>query len=246
MTDTIKSEKSKWPVWLMAWLAFIIILCGIITVCAPSIFWKFMDIILWFFLLTSGISLIINGFKNKGGQLVWLLLIWWFLLSLLWFMLIFSYSQVVWTIMIWMFALRALIRWITLVLFALTNKDKQHFRWAILWLWCLLFVLGIIIICVPKSESRTWAWVCIWISTIFDWVCLLVLSFKANDNSSLQDKLLEQADQNEIAQWNIDVNTSVQPAVSVPNDYNSSEINTVEEKSIGETQNLSESQEDKQ
>ena len=59
------SEKQKRPVWLMASLGFITILCGIVTICAPSIFWNFMDIILGIFLVLSGISWVINAFKNE-------------------------------------------------------------------------------------------------------------------------------------------------------------------------------------
>ena len=201
--------KQARPVWLMISLAIIIIIFWIITICSPSLFWKFMDIILWFFLLTSGISAMINAFKNKNSSLVWLLWIGWFLLALIWFWLIFSWSQVVWTIMIWIFALWALIRWVMLIIFGLNNKETQPLRWAILGLWWLLFVLAIVIICVPKSESRTWAWVCIWISTVIDGISLLVAALKLKNANSLQAQIVDQANQNEISQWDVVVTETI-------------------------------------
>ncbi len=191
------------PYWLLMSLSIIVIIFWIITICAPSIFWKFMDIVLWFFLFTTGISAIINAFKNKNSELSWLLWIGGFLLTLLWIVLIFSYSQLVWTIMIWMFALWALIRWVMLIIFWINSKE-QHPLWRwIVWLWCLLFILAIIIICVPKSESRTWAWVCIWISTLFDGISLLVAAIAIKNVPSLQTQLLDDLNQNEIGQWDV-------------------------------------------
>lgn len=191
------------PYRLIMSLSIIVIIFWIITICAPSIFWKFMDIVLWFFLFTTGISAIINAFKNRNSELAWLLWIWGFFLTLLWFVLIFSYSQLVWTIMIWMFALWALVRWVMLTVFWITNKEQHPLRWLIVWLWCILFILAIIIICVPKSESRTWAWVCIWISTVFDGISLLAAALSMKNNPSLQTEILNQADQNEIGQWDV-------------------------------------------
>ena len=195
------------PYRLMMSLSIVVIIFWIITICAPSVFWKFMDIILWFFLFTTGISAIINAFKNKRSEISRLLWIGWFLLTLLWIVLIFSYSQLVWTIMIWLFAIWALVRWVMLIIFWLNNK-QQPLWWCMLGLWWLLFVLAIIIICVPKSESRTWAWVCIWISTLFDGISLLAMSLKIKNNNSLQTQLLNQVIQNEISQWAISIETA--------------------------------------
>lgn len=196
------------PFWLMLSLSVVIIIFWIVTICSPSIFWKFMDIILWFFLFTAGVSAVINAFKNRNSSLVWLLWIWGLLLALIWFWLIFSWSQLVWTIMIWIFALWALIRWVMLIIFGLNNKGIQPLRWWIVWLWCLLFILAIIIICVPKSESRTWAWICIWISTVFDGISLLMMALKIKNNPSLQAQLIDQANQSEISQWDVVVTTT--------------------------------------
>lgn len=201
--------KQVRPFWLMLSLAIIIIIFWIITIYSPSIFWKFMDIILWFFLLTSGISAMINAFKNKNSSLVWVLWIGWFLLALIWFWLIFSWSQLVWTIMIWIFALWALIRWVTLIIFWLNNKETQSLRRGIVWLWWLLFILAIVIAISDKSEARTLAWICIWISTVIDWISLLVAALKLKNINSLQSQIVDQASQNEISQWDIIVTETV-------------------------------------
>jgi uncharacterized membrane protein HdeD (DUF308 family) len=201
--------KQVRPFWLMLSLATIIIIFWIITIYSPSIFWKFMDIILWFFLLTSGISAMINAFKNKNSSLVWVLWIGWFLLALIWFWLIFSWSQLVWTIMIWIFALWALIRWVTLIIFWLNNKETQSLRRGIVWLWWLLFILAIVIAISDKSEARTLAWICIWISTVIDWISLLVAALKLKNINSLQSQIVDKANQNEISQWDIIVTETV-------------------------------------
>ena len=197
------------PYWLMMTLSIIVIIFWIITICAPSVFWKFMDIILWVFLFTSGISAIINAVKGKG-QFVWILWIWWVLLTLIWFWLIFSWSQVVGTIMIRIFALWALIRWAMLVIFGLNSKDKQPLWWWIVWLWWFLFVLAIIIAISDKSEARTLAWICIWISTVIDGIYLLVMALKIRKLSAVQIELINQAGENEIGQWDVVVDVSVQ------------------------------------
>jgi uncharacterized membrane protein HdeD (DUF308 family) len=196
-------EIQAWPYSLMMGLAIVVIIFWIITICAPSIFWKFMDIILGFFLFISGISAIINAFKNKDSSLVWLLWIGWFLLALLWFWLIFSYSQFVWTIMIWVFALWALARWIMLVIYWLNSKQQQPLWWWIVWLWGFLFILAIIIAVSDKSEARTVAWICIGISTLFDGISMLVMALKIKEATSVQAQLINQAGQNEISQWEI-------------------------------------------
>ena len=85
----------------------------------------------------------------------------------------------------------------------MVNKENQNFWRAILWLWVLLFILWIVIICSPKSEARTLAWICIWISTLFDGITLLFFSMKVKNNPWLQADLVNQANQNEIAQWSV-------------------------------------------
>jgi len=66
-----------------------------------------------------------------------------------------------------------------------------------------------------KSEARSLAWICIGISTVFDWLFLLILSFRVNDDPSLQSQVLEQANQNEIAQPVV-ATPDVQPVVATP------------------------------
>ena len=205
-------NNNQWqarPYWLMMSLSIIVIVFWIITICAPSVFWKFMDIILWFFLFTTGVSAIINSLKNKNSQFVWLLWIWGFLLCLLGLMLIFSFSQLVWTLMIWMFAIWALIRWVMLIIFGVNSRNQQPLRWWIIWLGILLFVLSIIIAVSDKWDARTLAWVCIWISTIIDGISLLAVTMKLKDNPSLQSELINKANENEIAQWWVIINETV-------------------------------------
>ena len=102
-----------------------------------------------------------------------------------------------------MFALWALIRWGLLIVFGIMNKERQPMRWAIAWLWVLLFILAIVIAASDKDDARTLAWICIWISTILDGISLLAFAIKVKNNPSIQSELVNQADQNEIAQWNV-------------------------------------------
>ena len=199
----VNKQIQAWPYSLMMGLSIVVIIFWIITICAPSIFWKFMDVILWFFLFTSGISAIINAFKNKNSEWTRLLWIGWLLLTLLWFWLIFSYSHLVWNIMIWVFAIWALIRWITLVIFWVNSKGQNPLWWWIVSLWALLFILAIVIAASDKGEARSLAWVCIGISTLFDGISLLVMALKIKNSSSVQVELISQANQNEISQWDV-------------------------------------------
>lgn len=203
------NQVQSWPYSLMMGLSIVVIIFWIITICAPGVFWKFMDIILWFFLFTSWISAIINAFKNKHGELSWLLWLGWFFLALIWFWLIFSYSQLVWTIMIWVFALWALARWIMLVIYWMNSREQQPLWWLIIWLWGILFILAIIIAVSDKSEARTVAGVCIWISTLFDGISMLVMALKIKNTASLQAQLINQAGQNEISQWEVIVTEEI-------------------------------------
>lgn len=82
------------------------------------------------------------------------------------------------------------------------NKENQPMRWAIAWLWLLLFILAIVII-TDRNDAKAIAWICIWISTILDGISLISFAIKVKNNPSIQDELVNQADQNEIAQWNV-------------------------------------------
>ena len=83
------------------------------------------------------------------------------------------------------------------------NKENQPMRWAIAWLWLLLFILAIVIAASDKNDARTLAWVCIWISTILDGISLLAFAIKVKNNPWYQAELVNQADQNEIAQGDV-------------------------------------------
>lgn len=210
------SQIQSRPYSLMMGLWIVVIIFWIITICSPSIFWRFMDIILWFFLFTSWISAVINAFKNKNNELVWLLWIWGFLLALIWFWLIFSRSELVWTIMIWIFAFWALARWIMLIIFWMNIKQQQPLWWWIVWLWGFLFILAIVIALSDKTEARTLAWICIGISTLFDGISLLVMALKIKNTSSVQVELISQSAQNEIWQWDVVITETI-----ISNDTNS-------------------------
>ena len=208
------NERKTWPIWLMASFAFLLILCWIITICAPGVYWTFMDIILWIVLVLAWISRIINAFTNEKEHSWCLLSIIWVLAVVLWFIVMFSGAEFVWTLSIWAIAIWAFLRWCILIYYSLSNKEQQKFwRW-ILALWILLIILFFVIAFSDKDEARAIVWICIWISTVLDWLCLLFLSFRVNNDPSLQDKMLEQANQSEIAQW--DVNTA-NPTIQTPN-----------------------------
>ena len=90
-----------------------------------------------------------------------------------------------------------------LIFFSISNKESMQWRWAILWLWILLFILAIVIAFSDKGEARSLAWICIWISTLIDGISLLVFALKIKNNPSVQTEVIAQADQNEIAQWDV-------------------------------------------
>lgn len=96
-----------------------------------------------------------------------------------------------------------------LIIFWLNNKETQSLRWWIVWLWWLLFILAIVIAVSDKSEARTLAWICIGISTVIDGLSLLVAALKLKNTSSLQAQIINQAEQNEIGQWNVVVTETV-------------------------------------
>ena len=72
-----------------------------------------------------------------------------------------------------------------------------------------MFVLAIVIAVSDKSEARTLAWICIWISTVIDGISLLVAALKLKNTSSLQAQIIDQANQNEIGQWDVVVSETV-------------------------------------
>ena len=66
-----------------------------------------------------------------------------------------------------------------------------------------MFILAIVIAVSDKSEARTLAWICIGISTVIDGISLLVAAIKLRNVNSLQAQIVDQANKNEISQWDI-------------------------------------------
>ena len=210
--------KKEWPLWVMLWLAGTLIICWIITVCAPGVFWKFLDIILWIFLVFSWISAVINSIKNQQVKLISILFAIWVLMTLLWFLLIFSGSEFVGKLTIWMFALWALMRWLMLIFFSIQNKETQTFWWAIMLLWWILVFLAIMT--AVSKNATNFAWVCIWISIIFDGISLLFFALRWGNVQTTQAQIITQAEQNEIAQWDVVVTTETVVISNNPNSEN--------------------------
>ena len=96
-----------------------------------------------------------------------------------------------------------------LIIFGLNNKETQSLRWWIVWLWWFLFILAIVIAVSDKNEARTLAWICIGISTVIDGISLLVAALKLKNVNSLQAQIVDQANQNEIGQWDVVVTETV-------------------------------------
>lgn len=206
--------KKWWPLWVMLWLAVLLILCGVLTILHPSGFWKWMNILLWISLLLSGISAIANAIKNQQTQYISILFVIGILGIILWILLICSQKNdegtvnFVGQLMVWLFALWAFIRWWMLLFFWFQNKEKMPLWWWICTLWLILVLLAIMI----AASSRTMAifvWICIWISIIFDWISLLFFSLKWGNTQIVQAQIISQADSNEIAQWDVVITETV-------------------------------------
>ena len=118
-----------------------------------------------------------------------------------------------------MFALWALIRWGLLIAFGIMNKENQPMRWAMTWLWLLLFILAIVIIA-DRNDAKKIAWICIWISTILDGISLLAFAIKVKNNSWYQTELVNQADQNEIAQGDVVISQTTLDDIQAQNNEN--------------------------
>ena len=172
---------------------------------APGAFWNFLDIILWIFLIFAGISAILNAIKNQKVPLISILFVIWVLIIFLWFLLICSNSEFIGKFMIWMFALWAFMRWIMLAAYALQKKSELPLRWGILLLWWLLLLLAIMIAVSNKAADnvRNFAGICIGISIIIDGVSLLLFALKWGNLQTTQAQIITQANENEIAQWDV-------------------------------------------
>lgn len=193
----------------MFWLAILTIMCWVITVCAPSLLWTIMNFVLWFSLILSWVSAIMNAIKNRWVQYIGILLAIWVLWLIFWIMLIcWRAGNFVWKLTMWLFALWALMRWCILAFNWIQNKNVQK-RWLLeVVVWWLLLVLAILT-AFNTWEAARFAWVCIGISIIFDWIALCIFAFRIKNADSIQAQIITQSSQNEIGQWDVVVEETV-------------------------------------
>ena len=201
--------KKWWPLWVMLWLAVLLIICGILTILHPSGFWKWINILLWISLIFSGLSSIINAISNQKDQYISFLLVIWILILMLWIMLVCARDvNLVGKLMVWMFALWALMRWGMLIFFWMQNKENMP-----LWWWICIIGIVLIVLSIVTFVSSAWmanlVWICIGISIIFDWLSLLFFSLKWGNTQVVQAEIISQADNNEIAQWDVVITETV-------------------------------------
>jgi uncharacterized membrane protein HdeD (DUF308 family) len=201
--------KKWWPLWVMLWLAVLLILCGILTILNPSWFWKWMNILLWISLVFSGLSAIINAISNQKAQYISFLFVIWILILMLWIMLVCARDvNLVGKLMVWMFALWALMRWGMLIFFWMQNRENMPLWWGICVIGIILIVLSIITF-VSSAWMANLVWICIGISIIFDWLSLLFFSLKWGNTQVIQTQIISEADGNEIAQWDVVITETV-------------------------------------
>ncbi len=201
--------KKWWPLWVMLWLAVLLILCGILTILNPSWFWKWMNILLWISLVFSGLSAIINAISNQKAQYISFLFVIWILILMLWIMLVCARDvNLVGKLMVWMFALWALMRWGMLIFFWMQNRENMPLWWGICVIGISLIVLSIITF-VSSAWMANLVWICIGISIIFDWLSLLFFSLKWGNTQVIQTQIISEADGNEIAQWDVVITETV-------------------------------------
>lgn len=201
--------KKWWPLWVMLWLAVLLIICGILTILHPSGFWKWINILLWISLIFSGLSAIINAISNQKAQYISFLFVIWILILMLWIMLVCARDvNLVGKLMVWMFALWALMRWGMLIFFWMQNKENMP-----LWWWICIIGIVLIVLSIVTFVSSAWmanlVWICIGISIIFDWLSLLFFSLKWGNTQVVQAEIISQADNNEIAQWDVVITETV-------------------------------------
>ena len=201
--------KKWWPLWVMLWLAVLLIICGILTILHPSGFWKWINILLWISLIFSGLSSIINAISNQKDQYISFLFVIWILILMLWIMLVCARDvNLVGKLMVWMFALWALMRWGMLIFFWMQNKENMP-----LWWWICIIGIVLIVLSIVTFVSSAWmanlVWICIGISIIFDWLSLLFFSLKWGNTQVVQAEIISQADNNEIAQWDVVITETV-------------------------------------
>ena len=201
--------KKDWSSWLMLGLAILIILCGFITVFNPSKFWGIINILLWISLIFSWVSAIINAINNQKTQYISFLFIIWILVIILWILLIWAKEvNFVWKLMVWMFAIWAFMRWGMLIFFWIQNRENMPlWRWISL-LWWILVLLAILT-AISSASMANLVWICIWISIIFDGISLLFFFLKWGSIQTIQAQVISQANENEIAQWEVIISEPV-------------------------------------
>jgi len=119
-----------------------------------------------------------------------------------------SDANFVWKLMVWMFALWAFMRWGMLMFFGIQNKDTHPLRWWILLLGLILTILAITTM-VSSWATANLVGICIWISFIFDGISLLFFSLRWGGAQTVQAQIISQADENEIAQWDVVITETV-------------------------------------
>ena len=201
--------KKWWPLWVMLWLAILLILCGFLTVFNPWKFWWIINILLWISLLLSGIAAIANAIRNQKAQYISFLFVIGILAVMLWIILIWSREvNLVWKLMVWMFALWAFMRWAMLIFFWIQNKENLPLRRWICILWWVLILLAILT-AISSAGMANLVWICIGISIIFDGLSLLFFALKWGNTQVIQAQIISQADENEIAQWDVVITETV-------------------------------------
>ena len=201
--------KKWWPLWVMLWLAVLLILCGILTILHPSWFWRWINVILWISLVFSGLSAIINAISNQKVQYISFLFVIGILILMLWIMLIWARdANLVWKLTVWMFALWALMRWGMLIFFWMQNRENMPLWWWICIIGIVLIVLSIVTF-VSSAGMANLVWICIGISIIFDWLSLLFFSLKWGNVQVIQTQVISDANNNEIAQWDVVITETV-------------------------------------
>ena len=201
--------KKWWPLLVMLWLAVLLIICGILTILHPSGFWKWINILLWISLIFSGLSAIINAISNQKAQYISFLFVIWILILMLWIMLVCARDvNLVGKLMVWMFALWALMRWGMLIFFWMQNRENMPLWWWICIIGIVLIVLSIVTF-VSSAGMANLVWICIGISIIFDWLSLLFFSLKWGNVQVIQTQVISDANNNEIAQWDVVITETV-------------------------------------
>ena len=201
--------NKDWSSWLIFWLAILLILLGILTILNPWGFWNWINILLWISLIFSWISSIANAIRNQKQQYISFLFIIWILAVILWILLIWAKeANFVWKFMVWMFALWAFMRWGMLIFFWFQNRDTMPLWWWISILWWVLVLLAILT-AISSAGMAKLVWICIGISIIFDGLSLLFFSLKWWKVETTQVQIITQAQQNEIAQWDVVVTETV-------------------------------------